>query len=699
MKRRPSHPDDQSDDVVTGRFVRNAAGYGFVRCEPEAATDVFINPRNAVGLMHGDRLLVRVLRVDARGRREGTPLRVLDPAPRRITGVIEIRGRDARVLPFEERVARFIALEPGRTLRAADRMAVGVEITHPPDEDGVARGKLVEVLGYPEEPGRDIDIIIRKHDLRHTWPAEVLEEVDAIPAGIPAAALAGRVDFTTVPTVTIDGETAKDFDDAVGIERLAGGTWRLSVHIADVAWYVPAGGATDREALARGTSVYFPGRAVPMLPEKLSNDLCSLRPGEPRLVQSAILDLDADGMLTSARFLDGLICSRERMTYTQVAGILVERDPALLDRYAPLVGEFEAMATLAHRLQARRRERGSIDFDLPEPEIVLNARGEMTGVFPSPRTIAHRIIEEFMLAANEAVASHLLDRGVPTLYRVHERPDPRRLETFDQVLQGLGYRMPRPLEAVEPRHLQAILDLATGKPEERFVSQLVLRALMQARYDPKNLGHFGLAAPRYTHFTSPIRRYPDLVVHRVLRADRDGSLRAAADATEALRRALPSVAEQSSRTERIAEEAERELEEWKKMVFMADRVGEEMHGFISGVMPFGLFIQVEEYFVEGLVPISSLGERCQFEERLHLLRGERTGRLFRLGDRVQVRVVRVDHFLRRMELEMVGEAQRPAGGRAGSRPGGKAKAKPHRRRGGGAARGARVVRRGRKGKR
>jgi ribonuclease R len=699
MKRRPALPDDDATDAVTGRFVRHPAGYGFVRCEPEAPTDVFINPRNAVGLMHGDRLLVRVLRVDARGRREGTPLRVLDPASRRVTGVMEIRGREARVLPFDERVARFIALEPGRTLGAGDRMAVGAEITHPPDEDGVARGRVVEVLGYPEEPGRDIDIIIRKHDIRHTWPPEVLEEVDAIPAGVPASAIAARVDFTTVPTVTIDGETAKDFDDAVSVERRPGGAWRLCVHIADVAWYVQAGGATDLEALARGTSVYFPGRAVPMLPEKLSNDLCSLRPAEPRLVQSAILDLDPGGTVTSARFVDGVIRSRERMTYTQVAGILVDRDPALLDRYAPLVQEFEAMETLALRLQARRRDRGSIDFDLPEPEIVLNARGEMTGVFPSPRTIAHRIIEEFMLAANEAVASYLLECGVPTLYRVHERPDPRRLEAFDQVLQGLGYRVPRPFDAIEPRHLQEILDQAAGKPEERFVSQLVLRALMQARYDPKNLGHFGLAAPRYTHFTSPIRRYPDLVVHRVLRGVRDGTLSPSAAPAEALRRALPAVAEQSSRTERIAEEAERELEDWKKMVFMADRLGEEVHGFISGVMPFGLFIQVEEYFVEGLVPIASLGERCHFEERGHFLRGERSGRLFRLGDRVLVRVVRVDHFLRRMELEVVDTAEHPEPGRSGRPPGGKAKAKAPRRRPGNVARSAREARGSRKGRR
>jgi ribonuclease R len=333
------------------------------------------------------------------------------------------------------------------------------------------------------------------------------------------------------------------------------------------------------------------------------------------------------------------------MTYTQVAGLLVDRDPALLERYSPLVREFEAMETLARRLHARRRERGSIDFDLPEPEIVLNARGEMTGVFPSPRTIAHRIIEEFMLAANEAVASHLLDDGVPTLYRVHERPDPRRLEALDQVLQGLGYRVPRPLEAVEPRHLQEILDHAAGKPEERFVSQLVLRALMQARYDPKNLGHFGLAAPRYTHFTSPIRRYPDLLVHRAIKA------------VLGRRRYEPGnwreLGAHCSTTERRADDATRDVVAWLKCYYMKDRVGETFPGSISGVTAFGAFVALDEVYVEGLVHVSELGaDYFHFDAARHHLMGERTRKRYRLGDRVRVKVVRVDLDTSRIDFTL-----------------------------------------------
>jgi ribonuclease R len=352
--------------------------------------------------------------------------------------------------------------------------------------------------------------------------------------------------------------------------------------------------------------------------------------------------------------VDGVIRSAERMTYTQVAAILEGGDRELLGRYQALVEEFHRMEALCRSLLDRRRRRGSIDFDLPEPEIVLNARGEMTGVFPSQRNIAHRIIEEFMLAANEAVAEHLCRRKAPGLFRVHEQPDPRRLEVLDEAIAGLGYRLPRPLEALEPRDFQDLIELAEGKPEERFITQMVLRAMMQARYDPRNLGHFGLAAARYLHFTSPIRRYPDLVVHRVMRSLRQGRLAEGARETERLRGSLPEVAVQSSRTERTAEEAERELEEWKKLAFMADKLGEEYHGFVSGVMPFGLFVQLEEYYVEGLIHISSLADDFyHHDERRHLLRGDRSGRVLRLGDRLEVRVVKVDHFQRQMDLELV----------------------------------------------
>jgi len=580
------------------------------------------------------------------------------------------------VIPYDERVARHVVIEAGRAHGAADRMAVGIDLAGPPDENGIARGSVVEVLGYPDEPGMDIEIIIRKYELRHEWPEEVAEEAEAIPDAVDPGEIARRTDFTSLPTVTIDGETARDFDDAISVERLPRGRWRLHVHIADVAHYVPPGGALDREAFARGTSVYFPGRAVPMLPEKLSNDLCSLKPGVARLVQSVVLELDAAGETREARFADGVIHSMERMTYTQVARILVERDAEMLERYAPQVEMFRDMERLCGLLQARRRKRGSIDFDLPAPEIVLNARGEMTGVFPTKRNIAHQIIEEFMLAANEAVAVHLVETGAPALFRGHEEPEERRLEGFDEVLQGLGYRLPRPFDAIEPRHLQDLLDLVAGKPEERFVSQLMLRAMRQARYDPQNLGHFGLAASHYTHFTSPIRRYPDLVVHRALRAQQRGEFRGDDAAENRLRSALPEIAAQSSRTERVAEDAERELMAWKKMGFMGEKLGEEFHASVTGVMPFGMFLELEEYFVEGLVHISTLSDdEYRFEERGHLLRGHllrgrESARVFRLGDRVRARVVKVDHFLKRMDLELVEKgkkASRPAGGRSKKR--------------------------------
>ncbi|MGD8376928.1 MAG: ribonuclease R [Acidobacteriota bacterium] len=638
---------------LRGRFLRHPDGYGFVRPEGDGESDVHLPARRAAGLMHGDRVEVAVLRRDARGRGEGRLLRVVEPASRRVTGVLELRGRDARVFPFEERIARFVLVGASIPEAADDGFAVGVEVSDPPDDDGVARGRIVEVLGRPEAPGVDIEIITRRFDLRQDWPEEVVDEVARLPGEVDADALEGREDFSEYPTVTIDGETAKDFDDAVAVQRLADGGWRLHVHVADVAHYVTPGGPTDLEARERGTSVYFPGKAIPMLPERLSNHLCSLRPHVPRLVRTAVLELDAAGEVRRTRFAEGWIRSAERMTYRAVAGILVERDPELMERYAPLVDRFREMEELCRRLQARRRRRGSLDFDLPEPEIVLNARGEMTGVFPSARTVAHRIIEEFMLAANEAVASKLLEDTLPGLFRVHESPEPTKLEALDEVLQGLGYRLPRPLEDLRPGDLQQLLEAVQGRPEERFVSRLVLRALQQARYDPANLGHFGLAAARYTHFTSPIRRYPDLLVHRVLRDQATGALDAGR--VTALRADLPGVATHASRTERTAEEAERTLEEWKKLGFMAERVGDEYRGFVSAVMPFGLFVELEEYYVEGLVHISTLQGRYRFDERGHCLRREDGGRTYRLGDRLEVRVARVDAFRKRMDLEILGE--------------------------------------------
>lgn len=638
---------------LRGRLVRHASGSAHIRPEVAGQEEVFLPLARALGFMHGDHVEVRVVGRDTRGRQHGRILQVLKPASRTITGLLERRGRVARVRPYDSRVARTILVSARHLDGAEEGMAVGVELLEPPDRSGVAAGRIVEVLGFPDLPGMDIQIVVRKYDLRNEWPEAVLEEAGAIGHPPGASEIAAREDFRALTTVTIDGETAKDFDDAVSVERLADDGIRLHVHIADVAHYVPEGSAMDAEALARGTSVYFPGTVVPMLPERLSNEVCSLRPQEVRLTQTVVLDVDSSGQVFQVRVTDGVICSAERMTYTQVGELLEGNSPALLQRYENLVDDFRLMETLCRRLWEHRRRRGSIDFDLPEPEIILNAQGEMTGVFPSQRNIAHRIIEEFMLAANEAVARSMSRSRTPTLYRVHESPDPLRLEVMDEALSGLGYRLPRPLDALRPEHFQDLLDLAAGKPEERFVMQMVLRSMMQARYDLNNLGHFGLAAQHYLHFTSPIRRYPDLVVHRILRASRQAKLPSGGTEEDRLRRVLPEVARQASRTERTAEEAQRELEQWKKLSFMGGKLGEEYHGYVTGVMSFGLFVQLEEYFVEGLIHISNLGEDFyEFDERRHLLRGRTSGRVFRLGDRLEVRVVRVDHFLKQMDLEL-----------------------------------------------
>ncbi|HEU4403451.1 MAG TPA: ribonuclease R, partial [Candidatus Polarisedimenticolia bacterium] len=542
-----------------------------------------------------------------------------------------------------------------------------------------------EVLGRPDDPGMDLRTIVRKYDLREKFPPEVLAQAEAIPAQVPESALRGREDFRAVPIVTIDGETAMDFDDAVRVQRNGDGTYELQVHIADVAHYVPASSPLDAEAYERGTSVYFPGTAIPMLPHALSNGICSLNPGVDRLVQSCLMTIDRHGRVVSYRFADGVIRSAARMTYTNVAKILVDRDQEMSERYRDLVPMFRLMEELCGVLNTRRRGRGSIDFDLPEPEVILAVTGEMTGIVALERNVAHRLIEEFMLAANETVASHLFKARVPSLYRIHEKPDPKKLEEFHAVAQAFGYRLPGPYTSIEPAAFQAIVEMAKGKPEERFLSRLMLRSMKQARYSEKRDIHFGLATSCYTHFTSPIRRYPDLVVHRLLRRQRTGGPFLDKE-RGALEEFLPEAALRSSRTERTADAAENELVEWKKMAFMSERLGEEFDGFIMSIHPFGFVVELREFYVDGLIAIESLhDDRYRFIERKQILKGDRHGRVFKLGDRVRVRVDRVNQFLLRLDFSLVeprlgpGTAARRRDG-GGRRPGREETKRPRRRR-------------------
>jgi len=752
------------DNLAAGRLDLHRDGYGFVRPNARQTVgqeDIFIPPNEINGAMQGDQVLVEVEPPKADGRRMGRIVRVLERRNPTVVGVFHYARSDRQqghtVVPFDERMTQHILIPPGQEIpeiaegAAAHRvlgseaiasevhdslegLVVDVEITSWPTPTRPPVGRVIEVLGDPDDFGVDVEMMIRKHQLPRVFPEKVLEEARAV-AHLDEAEANRRRDFRNLPIVTIDGETARDFDDAVLVTERADGGYELQVHIADVAEYVRAATDLDLEARLRGTSVYFPDRAIPMLPHELSTGICSLRPGEDRLVLSCILQLDADGRIESYEIVEGVIRSAARMTYTDVHKIL-EGDAETRARCAELVPNFERMRKLAGLMNKRREERGSIDFDLPEPVIEFDEQGQMRGVTKSERTWANRLIEEFMLAANECVATWLEDLGVPSLYRIHEKPEPRRVVQFEELAAAFGYslglgalpvkrvvtrgdrrdsqrggRNPRALEIPEdipvtPRMYQKLAAKIEGKPEERILSYLMLRSLRQARYSEINEGHFALAAPSYTHFTSPIRRYPDLIVHRIskalLRAGIGGEgviahgrhsspwthpneglagvriTQPRAATNESIEPPIPEaelaqIAEETSLTERRAAEAERELVEWKKVRFMEDRVGEEFAALVLNPAKYGLFVELTDMFVEGLVPIDTLrDDRYTWRENTHEIIGERTGRRFRAGDRVQVILDRILAQERRLQFSIVEEGLQLTG-RKPARPASKPK--------------------------
>jgi ribonuclease R len=571
------------------------------------------------------------------------------------------------------------------SIEELDGMIVNVEVLEFPGEGEHGIGRVIEILGHKDDFGVDVEIMIRKHHLPHQFPEEVIAQARAIPHEIPAAELSKRRDFRHLQIVTIDGETARDFDDAVWVESLPNGHYALQVHIADVSHYVLPGTPIDEQALLRGTSVYFPDRAVPMLPVELSTDICSLRPQEDRLVLSALLEIDRQGDTVSQEFVAGVIRSAERMTYTNVFRVL-EGDAAMRERYSPLVGRFELMRELALLLNRKRTRRGSIDFDMPETNIELDLSGQMIGVTRAERNIAHRIIEEFMLAANEAVAGHFEATGIPALYRIHEKPDPKRVMEFEEIAAHFGYSLgmgaipvkrfpvvdrrrdgrkvrkditlPRNDIDLSSRNYQRLIAKIAGKPEERILSYLMLRSLKQARYSNLNEGHFALAAAAYTHFTSPIRRYPDLIVHRLLRHLMETGQPLLED------HRLKELGDDTSFTERRAAEAERELVEWKKVRFMESQVGDEFDALIISTTKYGFFVELTELFVEGLVPMETLpGDRFRYHENGRKIIGERTCRTFSIGDSVRVRLDRADTVERKLQFALAQEHSRSQRGK------------------------------------
>jgi len=767
--------DGTRENLTAGRLDLHRDGYGFVRPNPrqsgssELREDIFIPPNEINSAMQGDQVLVEVDPPKSDGRRMGRIVRIMERRNPTIVGVFHYAHSDRLpgnyVVPFDDRMSQSILIPPGQEIVAEnlpepaktkpkkgkagsphrvlgteaavvaasyddlEGLVVDVEITSWPTPTKPPIGRVTEVLGHPDDFGVDVEMIIRKHQLPRIFPESVLAEARSV-AHLDLEEVAARKDFRDLPIVTIDGETARDFDDAVLVTQLAGDAgYELQVHIADVAEYVRPATDLDLEARLRGTSVYFPDRAIPMLPQELSTDICSLRPGEDRLVLSCIIQLDADGRILSYEIVEGVIRSAARMTYNEVHAIL-EGDAATRAKYAALVPGIERMRHLAGLMNQRRSERGSIDFDLPEPVIEFDDKGQMRGVTKSERTWANRLIEEFMLAANECVATWIEDLGVPSIYRVHEKPDARRVVQFEELAAAFGHslglgalpvkkiqtkgdrrdahRSGKPVRthevaqdiAVTPRMYQKLAARIEGKPEERILSYLMLRSLKQAKYSEVNEGHFALAAPSYSHFTSPIRRYPDLIVHRITKALLRSGVSGEGAVAEGRHNSpwshpnegrpkklapqipwvprhlqgfeevkapigpeapipeaeLAQIAEETSITERRAAEAERELVEWKKVRFMTDRVGEEFAALVLNPAKFGLFVELTDMFIEGLVPIDSLrDDHYSWRENTHEIIGDRFGRRYRAGDRVQVILDRILAQERKLQFSIVEE--------------------------------------------
>lgn len=630
-------------NLVVGRVKCHPDGYAFVIPEEEGQDDIFVGGRNLQEAMHGDRVVVRVESVRKKGK-EGRVIRVLERNLRKVVGKF-MKGKNySYVIPEDERVLQEIFIPEGETKRARLNQIVVVEITRYPTERARPEGRVTHILGYADDPEVEVQIILHKYDLPHRFSSNAVRESGAF-ALIPSSEeCSERVDLRGIPTFTIDGEKARDFDDAVSIEGDRDGGLRLYVSISDVSHYVREGSALDEEASLRGTSVYFPDRAIPMFPPELSNQVCCLQPGVDRLTLTVELRYGAGGENTGVRFYPSVIHSDERLTYTIVKRILVDGEEELKERYRPLVPSLELMASLCRELRRKRLERGTLDFDLPEPEVILNLQGETQEIVRAERNLAHQIIEEFMIAANEAVARFMEEKRLPFIYRIHEPPGREATEEFRRFISHIGYKMGKESDH-SPMEFQKILAAVKGKPEEKVVNNILLRSMKWAKYASVNRGHFGLASDAYTHFTSPIRRYPDLIVHRLLKRALTG--REIKVTTEDLAKK----ADHLSRRERVAMEAEREIVDRYRIRFMRERIGDVFDGVVSGVTAFGFFVELTDIFVEGLVRVTGLhDDYYQYHEKRYCLEGERTHRTFRIGDNVRVRLERVDVDRRHLDF-------------------------------------------------
>uniref|UniRef100_UPI000248D6A6 ribonuclease R n=1 Tax=Paenibacillus elgii TaxID=189691 RepID=UPI000248D6A6 len=648
-------------NLLRGKLQAHAKGFGFLIPDDRDHPDVYIHANDMGTAMNGDIVLVRITsKSPSGGRMEGEVVRVVSRGNTQIVGLFQSHEEYAFVIPDDKRVVRDIFIPKESFGGAMDGHKVVVKIVSYPEGRAAAQGEVVEILGHKNDPGVDILSIIRKHRLPEAFPDEVMEEASAVPDTISEEDLKGRRDLRGKRIVTIDGEDAKDLDDAVNVERLPNGNYVLGVHIADVSYYVREGSTLDNEAYNRGCSVYLVDRVIPMLPHRLSNGICSLNPQVDRLTMSCEMEFNADANVVRHDIFTSVIKTSERMTYTNVRKLLTEEspEPELLEKYAYLLDDFRLMKELAMKLRSKRMRRGAIDFDFQESKILVDADGKPTDIVKRDRTIAEMIIEEFMLAANETVAEHFHWLKVPFLYRIHEDPDAEKLQHFMEFITNFGYVVRGKGNSVHPRALQTLLEEIKGTKEETVISTVMLRSMKQAKYDSQSLGHYGLAAEFYSHFTSPIRRYPDLIIHRVIREVLESGTFSEAR-NEYLASRMDDIAKQSSERERVAVDAERETEALKKSEFMLDKVGEEFDGIISSVTSFGMFVELDNT-VEGLIRLSDLtDDYYHFHDAQHALIGERTSKIYRLGDEVKVRVSRVNMEEHTIDFEMVDMKPRP----------------------------------------
>ncbi|MEZ5542767.1 MAG: ribonuclease R [Pseudomonadota bacterium] len=643
-------------DLVAGRVLGHPDGFGFL-VPDDASDDVFLSARQMRALFHNDRALVRITGVDRRGRREGSVVEVLRRNTQQVVGRFYNEHGATFVSPDSKRLPQEIVVPAGAAGGAAHGQIVTVEIIEQPTKRTPPVGRVLEVLGDHMAPGMEIDIAIRSHDVPLVWPAAVTQEIAGLGAEVPAAAKRGREDLRKTPLVTIDGVDARDFDDAVCCERTAGG-WRLLVAIADVSHYVKPDTALDLEARERGNSVYFPERVIPMLPEILSNGLCSLNPDVDRLCLVCEMIIKRDGSLVRSRFFDGLMRSHARLTYDEAAAIMVERDAAARARRTALLPHLDELYLLYQALRAARTKRGAIDFETTETRIVFGQERKIERIVPLVRNDAHKVIEECMIAANVAAARLLERHNMPTLYRVHATPAPEKISDLQEFLNELGLGL-RGGAKPAARDYSALLEQVRGRPDEHLINTVLLRSMPRAEYSPVNIGHFGLAHPQYVHYTSPIRRYPDLLVHRAIRHVLAGRKSKSFHYTSG---DMLDLGEHCSATEQRADDATRDAIDWLKCEYMLDKIGASFAGIISATTSFGIFVELSDIYVEGLVHVTALGnDFYHYEPTRHWLIGERTRRIFRLGDEVTVRVMQVNLDERKIDFEL----DEQAAGRSG----------------------------------